>query len=258
MPFASTLELRVRRSSTLETTFSVMSSRQRRTKHGGVCVCVCVCGHSVVYKVQPCYCMLACSILFQMCCNYTGVLICRTFLVLPELDDEVGVWESCKSKPTTFFLVWITTILLLTNRNSSSPKCKSLHTQTLYQVSTGDCRTWSLSWLKATPMGNGYYFYSLSGGRRLCHKFKVCPLSTVGDYSQLCINLQAHSCWLKIARYRVTPQSYKSIKNFCIIYYTGLLLMALHCFCMISGHCSRDGEQLPKWAWELIKMWYVV
>ena len=70
-----------------------------------VCVCVCVCGHSVVYKVQPGYCMLACSILFQMCCNYTGVLICRTFLVLPELDDEVGVWESCKSKPTTFFLV---------------------------------------------------------------------------------------------------------------------------------------------------------
>ncbi len=43
MPFASTLELRVRRFSMLETTFLVMSSRQRRTKHGGdECECVCV------------------------------------------------------------------------------------------------------------------------------------------------------------------------------------------------------------------------
>ena len=43
MPFASTPEHRVRRFSTSVTTSLVMSSKQRKTRRGGVCVCVCVC-----------------------------------------------------------------------------------------------------------------------------------------------------------------------------------------------------------------------
>ena len=147
--------------------------------------------------------------------SYWCYLICRTFLVLPELDDEVGVWESCKSKLITL-PECMTDNFLLTNPYSNSPKRKSLNTHTLYQVSTGDCKTWSLSWLKATQMGNALK-HALTGwgaGMKVMPLLYLPALSIcTSDLTTLyfIITKQAHNCWLEAARYRISPQSYKSM-----------------------------------------------
>ena len=55
---------------TWETIYLVMSSKPRRSRHGGGC----------------------CSQKFHSC--DICIVVFRTFLVIPELSDEVSIWES--------------------------------------------------------------------------------------------------------------------------------------------------------------------
>lgn len=172
-------------------------------------------------------------------------MFCRTFLVLPELDDEVGVWESCKSKLTTLPLC--VNQLLLTKPWSNSPSWTQ--TLILYQVCTGDCKTWSLSWLKVTLMGMLLVRSSILGCGYIMHTF---------DY--------LHSGWLhalfnSIYRHIAgskLPDIESLRKAIKVCLWIKLLFFCFENVVFDIGHCSRDGEQLPQWAWELIKMWYVV
>ena len=132
---------------------------------------------------------------------------------------------------------------LLTNPYLNSPKRKSLNTHTLYQVSTGDCKTWSLSWLKATQMGNAlkhalagwgaglkiipyciclggqewkiYHTVFALGDRNENRTILYLPALSIctSDLTTLyfIITKQAHNCWLEAARYRISPQSYNSM-----------------------------------------------
>lgn len=73
---ASTVEQKASRSFTWGTIYLETSSKQRRSKHGGKYYI-----HLITNSSTP----------PTMC-------ICRTFLVIPELKDEVSIWEANQCK----------------------------------------------------------------------------------------------------------------------------------------------------------------
>ncbi len=100
-------------------TYLVMSSKPRRSKLGGMSSnlsCSELVGTPYMFSLRyvlhakttnSTQIFISSSSITSLVKHYLKVYfilnclvsVCRTFLVLPELNDEVGVWENCQRKP---------------------------------------------------------------------------------------------------------------------------------------------------------------